>query len=398
MYTTYICNGTSPLDETIEFGYDEQSGKPMIRLYRKNLENFTERTLSATGKEAESMGTRIKAQLDGHWITATSPQQLVNKALTRQNETVTGKTVRDYCEAHLKLYCSDCAPNTMRGYRDYLKNHIYPAMGDKDIGKITREDVQSYINSKATELCKKTIQEHIIFLRTVFDEAVDDGLIARNPFKSSCLKVKGKPSEKRKRFSDEEFDVLEHNILPILKEQEQLYIGLVMYTGMRRGEIAALQWQDIDLEDGYIHIHQSVSYAGKNKGEIKTTKTENGIRDIMICPQLLDILRRYKRESGCVLRSKKGDPDGKTPLTNSAIVRMTDRIKAAIKEAGYNMDYMAIRFRHNMGTDLLSSGTDLATTARIMGHSDARFTARQYADPQERQLREGMKRVVAYRG
>lgn len=384
------------LDNSVRVEYDLIGGL-LIHIPRQpNLENFTDRTLSTERKEVESMAARLKARVDEHWVTAYTPQQLANKVIAAKSSNLTGITVKKYCDDHMKTHCDGLQPNTARGYWDYLKNHIYPFMGKMDIGQVTRDDVQRYINTKANTLAKKTIQEHITIMGYMFDLAVEDALIPKNPFKSRHLKMHGLPSKKRKPYDSDTFNAMERDVLPNLQEEEKLFAAISMYTGMRRGEVLALQWRDINLTGKSITVNKATSFAGKNRADIKGTKTENGIRELPISPELMSILKQYHKADGYVVRAKR-HPLGDEPLTNQACRRMTERINKAIVDAGYSFKFGSHKMRHTVFTDMAGANVDLPTMARIAGHSDPGFTAKQYINPREREMRGALEKMGTYR-
>ena len=132
---------------------------------------------------------RLKAKVNEKWITGDNAQQLVNNALAAHHTPVCGKSFRDYANHFIALYKAQgsIAQSTLVGYRGYLKNHILPALGDMDLKDITVDTVQTYINGKASACARKTLKEHITLAAEIMDGALEDGWIAKNPFRSSRL-------------------------------------------------------------------------------------------------------------------------------------------------------------------------------------------------------------------
>jgi integrase len=118
-------------------------------------------------------------------------------------------------------------------------------MGDMDIQEVTVSIVQEYINSKAHILAAKTIKEHINLMAAAFDGAVEDDLISRNPFRSKRINMIGKQSVTVEAYTEDEYRNFEKLVLPCLEESTKLFAAITLYTGMRRGEICALRWEDI---------------------------------------------------------------------------------------------------------------------------------------------------------
>ena len=174
-------------------------------------------------------------------------------------------------------------------------------------------------------------------------------------------------------------------VLPRLDESAQLFAGITLYTGMRRGEICALRWEDIDLEAMRIHARKSIAWPCQNQGIVKEPKTKNGIRNPIILPQLLFILKRYQRKSGYLIRGQRSKKD--EPITEQALKNLYDRIEKATKESSVHFDFKSInrRGRHTMATFMNNAELDDKTIESQMGHYDARFTRERYMNVQARQ-------------
>lgn len=114
------------------------------------------------------------------------------------------------------------ADNTRIGYLGYLKNHICPAIGALRLNKVTADTVQTYINRKADELATATIKKHLELMVQIFDCAMDDGWIQKNPFKNKRLKVFGKETVPTLAYTEEEFKKLETCVLPHLSGSDLL--------------------------------------------------------------------------------------------------------------------------------------------------------------------------------
>lgn len=341
---------------------------------------------------------RLKAKINGKWVTGENAQQLVNNALSRHPTAVCGQTFGEYAERYIALYkgCGSIAQTTLVGYKGYLKNHVLPALGEMDLRDIGVDTVQSYINGKAANLAQKTLKEHITLAAEIMDGAVEDGLISKNPFRSKRLKVVGQESQVIEAFTEEEYHTFEQQILPMLTGGAMLFAAITLYTGMRRGEICALRWEDIDFQSRRIHITKAVSWPGQNQGVIKSPKTKNGIRHPIILPGLLPILMQHRQISGYLIRSEREKED--IPITRQGLKRLYDRIDRAVKESGCNCDFSSLnrRCRHTIATFMNNAALDEKTIESQLGHYDVRFTRRRYMNAQARQEERSMAQLAAY--
>ena len=261
------------------------------------------------------------------------------------------------------------------------------------IGTITVDVLQDYVNKKAQILSQKSIREHLNLMRQIFESAIEDQLIERNPCSSTRLQIVGAKSTKVMAYTEQEYHELER-LLDYVTDTEKLFLALSLYTGMRQGELFALQWEDIDLEKDLIHVTKSVEWAAENQGRLKRPKTENGIRTIIIIPQLADVLTELKKESGYVLVADRQKED--EPMSHQGVKRLNERIEQIAEENGIKVKFLSHRARHTIATFLNNAGADDVSITGIIGHSDVAFTKRQYANTQTIQLQRGMDKLSDY--
>lgn len=348
----------------------------------------------------QAMANRVKAQIkingQQRWVSSYSVQDLVEKAIEASSKPdIPLITLQEYAEDYMQRYKANGSieHNTLTGYVGYLKNHVYPFFGAMPIASITVNTLQDYINLKAATLSQKSIREHINLLRQIFAAAIEDELMDRNPCLSSRLQIIGSKSTKVMAYTEEEFAELEH-LLTFLNGTDKLFLALSLYTGMRQGELFALQWEDVDLAQNLIRVTKAVEWACQNKGTIKSPKTENGVRTIVIIKQLADVLKPLAKPSGYVLTAERQKPD--EPMSHQAVKRLNERIENAAKKTGCKTRFLSHRARHTVATFLNNAGADDVSITGIIGHSDVAFTKRQYANTQTVQLQRGMDKFSNY--
>lgn len=274
-----------------------------------------------------------------------------------------------------------------------MNNHILPFFGKMPVNQISSDDIQRYINEKAASYTQKTIKEHINLIRPIFDSAVEDGIIAKNPCHSTRLKIIGNKSRKVLAYTEEEFKQFE-SLLVKLTDTCQLFLALSLYTGMRQGELFGLRWENIDLGEKLIHVTQAVAWPSQNQGVVKSPKTDHGTRVIIIIPQLMEVLKSHQLDSGYVLRSE--NQDGDKPMTQQAVKCLKARIQTFAKSNHITVPFLTHRARHTVVTFMNNAGADDVSITGIIGHSDVAFTKRQYANLQTAQLERGMDSFSKY--
>lgn len=283
--------------------------------------------------------------------------------------------------------------NTLVGYNGYMKNHLLPFFGKMPVSAITPNTIQKYINEKSQKYTVKSITEHLNLLRPILDAAVEDGLIGFNPCNSQRIKLIGRKSTKVTAYTEEEFGELE-GLLEHLDGVPKLFLAISLYTGMRQGEMFALQWTDINLERSCIRVTKAVEWASSNKGEIKEPKTENGFRTIYIIPQLMLVLSEQYQTDGYVLVSPRQSPN--EPMTHQGVKRLNERVNNKAEELGLSVRFLSHRARHTVATFMNNAGVDDVSITSTIGHSDIAFTKRQYMNHQAKQVQRGMTSFSEY--
>ena len=272
-------------------------------------------------------------------------------------------------------------PGTFAGYRSCIENYIKPQLGGKQVSLVTAQDVQK-LYRKLKE--NGRIKEHPRFgsalsdttinrLHAIFHQAMEDAfhahIIAKNPTVGATVP---KASHAPKRvLTDKELDTF----LDAVREDkiwgDFFYVELT--TGLRRGEICALRWEDFDTKQETLHVRRTLH---KEKGKPLTTgdtKTYAGTRKIVLPPSTAQLLRERKKTAPTEwIFPNPFDPE--QPIAPGTAY---NRLKVLLKEAGLP-DIRFHDLRHTFATHALSSGVDAKTLAGILGHTKASFTLDTY--------------------
>ena len=166
-----------------------------------------------------------------------------------------------------------CKSTTLAGYMGYFRKYLLPEFDDCNLYDIRPFDIQEYFQS-IPHLTLKTQKEHYNVLSNLFDYAMDDENVAlpRNPVKSKYVKVKYSESDSviREPLPSEVVTEIVSQIgtLPLM---ERRLMALLLFTGMRRGEVLGLRWEDLDFKTGFITVRRNATYA-HNQAEVTTPK------------------------------------------------------------------------------------------------------------------------------
>lgn len=296
---------------------------------------------------------------------------------TQTGKYTVGQWMDEWFEAYAKV---KVRPSSHQTYKGYIENHIKPNIGDIPIEKLTSLQLQKFYRLLLTEgripriesekqprgLSAKTVRNINQVISSAMDMAVRHKLILSNPTEGCELpkvehrKMKTLPAEQLGAFLRE---AKESSVY------ELYYLDLA--TGLRRGELLGLKWEDVDLQNGVIHVRRQVA---RVDGEVKELplKTKNSYRNISISWDAVAMLTEMEahRSSDYVFPSSTGGP-----ISPDSVNNMLHRV---LKRAGLP----SIRFhdlRHTFATLALQNGVDIKTVSGMLGHFSAGFTLDTYA-------------------
>lgn len=272
-------------------------------------------------------------------------------------------------------------PSTLEGYRGYIERNIKPRLGDKPMGKITREDVQKlywelqrngrqeFHPEHGYQLAGATIRRIHGVLHQAMDAAVQENLIARNTTEGITLPKK--KTAPKQILNDAQLERFMEVILEDSAWHDFFYTELT--TGLRRGEICGLMWSDFDEAHGTLSVRRTL-HIQKGGGLITgETKTGTGKRTITLPPSTAQLLVQRKKKS-CSQWIFPNPLQPEQPANPNAAY---SHLKTLLQKAGLP----SIRFhdlRHTFATHALASGVDAKTLSGILGHTKASFTLDTY--------------------
>jgi integrase len=181
-------------------------------------------------------------------------------------------------------------PSAIRSYEAALREHIVPRISRTRLGDVLRRDVQQIADDLLADgRDPSTIRNALMPLRVIFRRAVEDGDEAVNP--CTHLRLPAVRGRRERIASPEEAE----RLLAALPERDRSIWATALYAGLRRGELMALRWADVDLANGVIHVERA--FDEKAHVEIEP-KSRAGRRTVPIVGALRDILVAHKAKQG----------------------------------------------------------------------------------------------------
>ncbi len=287
-------------------------------------------------------------------------------------------------------------PRTYVRYHETVRHHISPALGQHEICKITPLLIQKFIAEliengnvlTGAGLAINSVNLVITVLKSSFKTAAANGLCEKSPAEHI---VRPRPKEKKiYSFTQYEQKLIENHILSCGLDRMRGVI-LCLYSGLRIGELLALEWSDIDFEKGLIHVTKTCYDGRDENGNFKVVtgspKTFSSTRSIPPPPQLLPLLRKMRDTSPgkFVVSDKLG-----RQLSCRSYQKSFELLQKRINITPYHNFHS---LRHTFATRALESGMDVKTLADILGHKNPTVTLKRYAHSMLEHKRDVMSRL-----
>ena len=277
----------------------------------------------------------------------------------------------DYAVSWLKMTLreKEIKPSTYGSYYRDIHNHIIPGLGGKLPHMLSEADIENFVDKlRGKNLSEGTVAKIMRRLSAIIDKARKEGIIVEDILK----KVK-KPRKKKKVIT-----VLtrtaQHLLEQVCEEDKNGLLPLLaLYTGMRVGEISALKWIDVDLEEGLIYVRKTAqrlnnyeNYKAKTELCLGSPKTETSERIIAIPQKLISELREHRKKAVCeYVIFCKGH------IAEPRVCQY--RFESLLKKAGIErISFHSLR--HTYATRCWEEGMDEKTLSELMGHSSVEMT------------------------
>ena len=304
-------------------------------------------------------------------------------------------TVSQWFEEWLDLYKKPAGltQKSLAMYREKFDGYIKPRIGPMRLRDVTEAHLQRILNSQEG-MSYSHVSKLRLVIKGMFTRAYNAHMIPWDP--SVQLTIPAHQKGTRRSLTDDERT---HVLAVAVDHWAGLWILLTLYTGIRNGEAAALQWKDVDFKANEIRIHKALE---SGSGAVKGPKTASGHRDIPIHPDLLPRLRSsQKGPHDPVLTNTRGSAMSADGLQRAwhSFVRALDIHMGAklyrnkIVESKVAPDLTPYCLRHTFCTDLQRAGVPINVAKELMGHSDITVTANIYTHKDQSVLHDNIKKL-----
>jgi integrase len=251
-------------------------------------------------------------------------------------------------------------PSVVREYERSLRLHVLPILGGARLSRIQRRDVQRLADDLlASGADASTIRNALKPLQVIYRRGIEDGDLAVNPCER--LRLPAVRGRRERIASPTEAAAL----IAALRPEDRALWGSAFYAGLRRGELRALLWDNVDLADGLIRVERSMS----SHGETGEPKSRAGRRGVPVVAMLRDLLVEHKlvtrRGEGLVFGSSATQPFTPTAVRKRALTAWR---RARLDPIGLH------ECRHTFASLLIAAGVNAKAITSYLGHASIQTT------------------------
>ena len=319
------------------------------------------KTIKGSKKEANAVMHQMMADMDRGIAVRKSP-----------------KKIAEWLDEWLELYLPNVEETTRIGYKSKINCYLKPALGDIYVQSLRTDHVQKMVNNMVAKgLSAKNIRDTYNNINAAMKKAVVLRMVPYNPCEGVTL-------PKLKRYKAKVYNVqMIHHLLDIAEGTDMyLPILLCVTLGLRRGELLALRWDNVDFKNKVLKIRSNM-VRGEKDYVIKAPKSEAGVRDISLGDEVLAVLQKERTKYVTDIFSCNGhfqnlnfvirQEDG-SPLRPDSMSRKWRRFLEEHK-------LPSIRFhdlRHSNATALIQAGVNPRVVQQRLGHADVNITLSTY--------------------
>jgi len=367
----------------------------------------------------------VYQRANGTWVSEYTPPNAKTKYFTGKTEASVKKKLKEFKNGVIKNGYAEIKKITVKQYMDdwlntvkindlkkassfdrkeaTLENQVYKHIGDFQIGTLVQNDIQKFINDLAEEEYSfSTIKKAYEAVNGCFKLAVIKGDMIKNPCLGVTLpSVLEKDDDDIRFFVDEQIEQICQESLSKYGNGKMVYrlghaIVFLMYTGLRRGELLALKWKDVDFEKKMIYIKKSsgmVKNRGKDASAPKNIlkedkpKTKTSIRKVSlneIAVSALQELRKINGDHEYVMSTENG-----TVTLPRNIDRMFRNILIRCKLEPWGVHTL----RHTFASMYIRQGGDILILSKLLGHADISITYKTYIHLIDEQKEQAVSRL-----
>ena len=266
-------------------------------------------------------------------------------------------------------------------YRNSIENHLIPYFGKHRLAAIRQIDIQDYFNAKGQELTLETLKKHKMALNRVFESALLNDIISRNPCISIKLKSTVSAAEKHIYTKEQCQLVLQYAVT----HRYGIGVYLMLNYGVSRSELLGLRWSDLDSAQKILHICHGVTdvqdaETGKMRVEIGEPKNDFRRRDIPLSSKDVELLLSRPNQSEFIICTASGGICSPRTWSRRHYDVFMREMHEYYREQGIDVPILSPHeLRHTRASIWVNDGENIFAVADVLGHADLKMLRKRYA-------------------
>jgi len=302
-------------------------------------------------------------------------------AFPEKNAKPPAPTLQQYFKSFEKSYRATLKPTTWSSYELSMRVHVLPKFGQLCLDDLTRVKMKEFVAELVEKgLARDSIRLILAALGIIYNQAIEDKVVSENPAKSLGTFYRQAP-------------VKHEEITPLTEEESLLFLGTTLkhepkqyplflcalHTGMRSGEVAGLQWPDIDWHGKFVEVRRQVV-----RGQVTSLKTKKGRRRVDLSDDLLEALSNLRRrmQEETMKEGKNEIPEWIFANSRGGFLDMYNVKRRYFKRVLRKAGLRDIRFhdlRHTFASQLLCNGANILYVSQQLGHANPGITMKIYS-------------------
>lgn len=294
----------------------------------------------------------------------------------------------EWADMWLNVYKSNVEYNTYVMYENAIKKHIKPELGIIQLKNLKSIHIQKLLNSLINEEHYRTAEVVKLTIKQILKQALIEGYIHRDI--TASIKIVTKKAPEKRTLTRKEIEAIKN---ASLSPKQRVFIDIMHYVGLRRGEALALQKDDIDIFKKIIKVNKSLCHK-ENDAFIKDPKSRAGYRNVPIPNSIIKELATYIQNlnSNILFPMNNGNY-----MTKSSFRKFWDSILSCLNEQMEENAHITPHiFRHTYATNLYRSGIDEKKAQYFLGHSSIQMTMDIYTHLDKHQLTDEIDKLNDY--
>jgi len=290
-------------------------------------------------------------------------------------------TLQQYFKSFERSYRATLKPTTWTSYETSMRVHVLPKFGQLCLDDLTRVKMKEFVSELVEKgLARDSIRLILAVLGIIYNQAIEDKIVSENP-------------TKRLGTFYRQALVRHEEITPLTEEESLLFLGTTLkyepkryplflcalHTGMRSGEVAGLQWPDVDWHGKFLEVRRQVV-----RGLVTSLKTKRGRRRVDLSDDLLEALGNLRRQmqEQAMKKGMNEIPEWIFANSRGSFLAMDNvksrNFKRVLRKAGIR-DIRFHDLRHTFASQLLCNGANILYVSQQLGHANPQITMKIYS-------------------